>query len=179
MDIWTIDMGFLMLVVFFFFSVLLSFSQVTTSTFAGVKILNALSITETNELNFGSMGVLSSLGGTCILAPNGGRFATLGVHLSQNDPYSNAEYLVNGEPSYSYFITLPSNIIVTHTNYLYYLQITNLSSFCYSTGSIGVIGILNSQSGSDIFKIGGTINVSAGQYPGIYKGTFDVTVAYN
>jgi len=179
MVIWANDMSFLMMIVFVLFSSFLSISQVTKTTCAGTKILNVLSITETNELNFGSIGVLSTLGGTCVLSPNGTRIATMGVHLSQNDPYSNAEYIVTGESSYSYIITLPCSITVVHSNNLYTIQITNISSICASSGSVGVIGVLNSQSGSDTFKIGGTLNVAAGQYSGIYKGTFDVAVAYN
>lgn len=157
-----------------------SFAQVTETTDAGAKILTVLTISETMDLHFGTMGVLTGTGGTCILATDGTRTQTGGVNLSSLAPlHRNAEYLVTGEANYQYAITLPATITITHSNNINTMSIGNLLAKCASASANGLIGTLDALTGEDTFKVGGTLNVTAGQYPGVYTGTFDVTVAYN
>jgi len=157
-----------------------SIAQVTETTDAGAKILTVLTISENMDFHFGTMGVLTGTGGTCVLATDGTRTQTGGVNLSSLTPlHRNAEYLVTGEPNYQYVITLPASITITHANNINTMTINSLLAKCASATSNGLIGTLHASSGEDTFKVGGTLNVSAGQYPGVYTGTFDVTVAYN
>jgi len=58
------------------------------------------------------------------------------------------------------------------------MSIGKLKGKCATNAADGVQGTL-SAGGADTFTIGGTLNVSAGQAPVLYTGTFNVTVAYN
>jgi len=153
-------------------------AQLIQHTAAGAKILTVLTIAETSDLKFGSMGV-NSIGGSCILSTTGVRTQTSGVNLSQSDPYSVASYNVNGEAGYTFAISLPSSIIVTHiSSSNHTMTINALAARCNSTAVDGLVGTLD-QNGFDSFNVGGTLNVAASQYSGVYTGSFDVTVAYN
>ncbi len=155
-------------------------AQVTENTDAGAKILTVLTITETSDLHFGTMGVLAAQGGTCVLSTQGVRTATAGVNLSLLAPLKrNAAYTVTGEPTYTYAITLPATITITHTNNINTMTIDNLLARTASAAVDGLVGTLDVTNGDDTFTVGGTLNVAAGQVSGVYSGNFDVTVAYN
>ncbi|NVN93912.1 MAG: DUF4402 domain-containing protein [Bacteroidetes bacterium] len=153
-------------------------AQATKNTTAGAKIVAPITITETSSLNFGTMAVLASTAGTCVLSTQGVRTATGGVNLSAQTPIAaNAAYTVGGAISTTYAITLPSSITVsdlsTHT-----MTINSLLARTASAGTNGLTGTL-SGTGTDSFTIGGTLNVAAAQVAAVYSGTFNVTVAYN
>jgi len=158
-----------------------SMAQVTENTDAGAKILTALSIAEDLPMHFGTMGVLAGTGGTCVVTTAGIRSATAGVTLSALAPlFSLATYTVTGEPDYTYAITLPSTITVTHTNTINTMTIgTLLAKSTSGTESHTATGTLASIVGTESFTVGGTLTVTAGQLAGVYAGTFNVTVAYN
>jgi hypothetical protein len=158
-----------------------SMAQVTENTAAGAKILTALSIAEDLPMHFGTMGVLAGTGGTCVVTTGGLRSATAGVTLSMLAPlFSLATYTVTGEPLYTYAITLPSTITVTHTNTINSMTIDNLLAKSTSgSESHTATGTLEDVVGTESFTVGGTLNVDPGQLAGVYAGTFDVTVAYN
>jgi len=155
-------------------------SQVTENTAAGANILTALTITENEAMHFGTLGVLAGTGGTVVVSTAGVRSATAGVTLSSMAPlFSLAQYTVTGEPAYTYAITLPTDITITHTNGTNTMLIDELLAKSASgTEAWAATGTLDG-SGSETFTIGATLNVSAGQLAGVYAGTFDVTVAYN
>ena len=153
-------------------------AQATKNTTAGAKIVAPITISETSALNFGTMAVLASTAGTCVLSTQGVRTATGGVNLSAQTPIAaNAAYTVGGAINTTYAITLPSSITVsdlsTHT-----MTINNLLARTASAGANGLTGTL-SGTGTDSFTIGGTLNVAAAQVAAVYSGTFNVTVAYN
>ena len=153
-------------------------AQATKNTTAGAKIVAPISITETSSLNFGTMAVLASTAGTCVLSTQGVRSATGGVNLSAQAPVSaNAAYNVGGAISTTYAITLPSTITVTDGS-SHNMTIDNLLARTASAGANGLTGTL-SVTGTDSFTIGGTLNVTAAQVAAVYSGTFNVTVAYN
>lgn len=156
-------------------------AQVTENTAAGVKILTALSIVEDLPMHFGTMGVLAGTGGTCVVTTAGVRSATAGVTLSALAPlFSLATYTVTGEPLYTYMITLPADITVTHTDLSTTMTIDNLLAKSTSgTESHTATGTLVAVAGTESFTVGGTLTVAAAQLAGVYTGTFNVTVAYN
>ncbi|MEI6853890.1 MAG: DUF4402 domain-containing protein, partial [Bacteroidota bacterium] len=148
-----------------------SMAQVTENTDAKAKILTALTIAETQYLEFGSMGVLASTGGTCVVSVASARSATGGVTLSNlGATPSAAAYHVTGEPLYTYAITLPSTIAVTKVGGLgETMTIDNL--LAKSTAGVEshtATGTLIAIDGDDDFTVGGTLNVSAGQVSGAY-----------
>ncbi|MFZ4740022.1 MAG: DUF4402 domain-containing protein [Bacteroidales bacterium] len=153
-------------------------AQATKNTTAGAKIVAPISITETSPLNFGTMAVLASTAGTCVLSTQGVRTATGGVNLSAQTPIAaNAAYNVSGAISTTYAITLPSSITVTD-GASHNMTIDNLLARTTSAAANGLTGTL-SGTGTDSFTIGGTLNVAAAQVAAVYSGTFNVTVAYN
>ncbi|NVN93913.1 MAG: DUF4402 domain-containing protein [Bacteroidetes bacterium] len=153
-------------------------AQATKNTTAGAKIVAPISITETSPLNFGTMAVLASTAGTCVLSTQGVRTATGGVNLSAQTPIAaNAAYNVGGAISTTYAITLPSTITVTD-GAAHNMTIDNILARTASAGANGLTGTL-SVTGTDSFTIGGTLNVTAAQVAAVYAGTFNVTVAYN
>jgi hypothetical protein len=52
------------------------------------------------------------------------------------------------------------------------MTINNLTRF--NTADASIVS-----TGTDSFAVGGTLNIGATQIPGVYTGTFDVTVDYN
>jgi len=156
-------------------------AQVTESTTAGAKILTALSVVEVLPMHFGTMGVLAGTGGTCVVSTAGDRTATSGVTLSALAPlFTVATYTVTGEPLFTYAITLPADITVTHTNNTNTMSIDALLAKSTSgTESHTATGTLVTGTGTESFTVGGTLNVTAAQLAGIYSGTFNVIVAYN
>jgi len=156
-------------------------SQVTETTTAGARILTPLTIVEDLAMHFGTMGVQAGTGGTCVVSTDGVRSATDGVTLSALAPlFSLATYTVTGEPLFTYAITLPSSITVTHTNTSNSMTINSLLAKSTSgSESHSATGTLLVGTGTESFTVGGTLNVDAGQLSGTYSGTFDTTVAYN
>lgn len=154
-----------------------SLAQATESTSAAANIISPITIVEDNSLHFGSMSVLTGTGGTCVLSPvTGNRTPTGGVNLSTSGtPHSCAEYSVSGLADTNYAITLPGSITVTADTKN--LTISAIEAKVGS-GGLGTTGTLDAL-GGDTFKVGGTLNVPAGQAAGLYQGTFSVTVAYN
>jgi hypothetical protein len=157
--------------------------QVTTTnpTAAGARILTALSIVENLPMHFGTLGVAAGVAGTCVVSTAGERSATGGVNLSALAPlFSLATYTVTGEPLYTYLITLPDDITVTHTNTVNTMVIGTLLALPASgIESHTATGTLIAVAGTNSFTVGGTLNVGATQLAGVYAGTFNVTVAYN
>jgi hypothetical protein len=131
-------------------------------------------------MHFGTLGVLAGTGGTCVVSTAGVRSATSGVTLSAMAPlFSLATYTVTGEPTYTYAITLPATITVTKAVTLETMTIgTLLAKSTSGVESHTATGTL-AAGGTEAFTVGGTLTVIAAQVPGVYAGTFDVTVAYN
>jgi hypothetical protein len=152
-------------------------AQATENTEAAANIVIPIAITEDASLHFGTMAVLVGTGGTCVLSTEGDRSRTGGVNLSIQEPEAaNAAFSVSGEALTTYVITLPATITVSYnTNSM---TIGTLLARTTSAGADGLTGTLDGI-GEDAFTVGGTLTVAAGQVPGLYTGTFDVTVAYN
>lgn len=136
-----------------------------------------ITILETAPLNFGALIVLTDTSGTCVLSTLGSRSSTGGVILSANAPvYTNAAYTVGGEANTTYVIILPNTVTVTSATKT--MTIGNFLARPASAGVEGLTGTIGPR-GSDTFTVGGTLNVAVPKAAGLYKGTFNVTVAYN
>jgi hypothetical protein len=155
-------------------------AQLTVNNTAGVKILTALSIAQTQGLHFGSIAVKPAQGGTCVVTTGGVRSQTGGVSLSLLGPtFTVATYKVTGEPLYTYAITLPGSITVDDGNSNNMTIDGLLAKSTSGSESNTATGTLVTGTGTEDFAVGGTLNVSAAQAAGVYAGAFDVTVAYN
>ena len=144
----------------------------STTANANTTVIQAISISRTAHMNFGSVVAGGSLG-TVVLPASASptRSATGGTTLGSATVVSAAIFAISGEPNNTYAITLPSSP-VTITDGTNNMTVSNFTS------SPGGTGTLNG-SGLETVYVGGTLNVAANQVSGIYSGSFSVTVTYN
>lgn len=150
---------------------LLAQASASASVDSRVTVVEPIRIEKTVDLNFGN--VISGYNpGSLILAPDGTRLAN-GVQISNAVPgdVTPAEaVVVHGNNNYS--ISLPESF--TLFNQENPNQIITINQFT-------VEPVPNSVEGSDVLKIGATLNLEANQLPGFYTNSagFNVTVSYN
>lgn len=153
-------------------------------------IITKLSLVKTADLDFGNM-VTPTANETLTLDPQVTPICTPSgtlVHFGACQP---AEFYGYGESGYLININRPNvPITITNTNPLYpgtTMDITAVTldgdpNLTYVSGNMSANGVVRyriaSASGVFSFRIGGTLNVNAGQSPGLYQGSFDVSVKY-
>ena len=129
-------------------------------------------LVNTRALSFGKFAVQGS--GSVTLSPNGARSASGGVVLLISSPGASAEFTASdpdpARVSSAYIITLPSDGTVALTGSSGSMALNGFTSEPASTGMLS--------GGSQVFQVGATLSVSAGQPPGAYSGSFAVTVNY-
>lgn len=82
-------------------------------------------------------------------------------------PQKAAKFTVSGEADKTYTITLPDNMSV-----LFGANSLTVDNFSCSNGTGGTIGT------DDLFYVGAVLSVPSTAIPGLYQGSFSVTVAY-
>lgn len=147
-------------------------SAQTASTTASVDIENyALDITKNQDLSFGSIIPSASANGTMTLFSNGIVSTTGGVTSRSGSGYSPAAYTISGVPAATFSVTIaPGTVTLSGPG-----GAMIVSDFALDQAT----PITLDASGLAFFNVGATLYVNAGQLPGNYTGTFDVTVAYN
>ncbi|MFQ3181564.1 MAG: hypothetical protein ACI9Z4_001162 [Polaribacter sp.] len=155
-----------------------AFSQAAATATATATIIAPIAITNALDMNFGNLAVQAGgtgTSGTVVIAPAGTRTRTAGVTLpSTTGTFTAASFTIGGASGYTYVITIPSTgYIVTKATTL---ETMTVSAFTSSPSSTGIL-----KGGSETLNIGATLNVAAGQVPGVYTNAtgFDVTVNYN
>lgn len=128
-----------------------------------------VSVESTQPLAFGSFAAGN---GSVSISTAGVRTTTGEVVALSAHPGQPAQFLVTGDPNMTYAITLPADGTVTLSNGVTDMP---LSGFVSDPAGSGVL----SGSGSQVLSVGATLGVSAGQPPGSYSGSFNVTVNYN
>lgn len=141
-------------------------SDTATAT-ATVQFVTPLSITKTADLGFGI--VISGPGGNIFISPAGDQYRNNVEVLPGN--VSAAQFVVAGEPNRSYSLMLPESGSVTNGT-----DTLPLYTFSSTLGEANT-GIL-SATGSQTVGVGGNVGIGPNQAPGVYTGTFDVTVMY-
>ncbi len=147
-----------------------SSASVTIRTSA--EIVDPIKISKTVDLNFGSV-IGGYNPGSLILSPDGTRTAN-GVEISNSIPgeVNPAEAIIShGNNNYS--ITLPSTFSLFNSSNPSQTLIIDQFTWIPTPSSEG--------NGTDIVKIGATLNLEANQIPGSYSNPagFNVTVSYN
>jgi len=151
-----------------------SFSQASgTSTItARVKVVEPIMITKSVDLDFGNV-IGSFSNGTLTLDPDGIRTAN-GVYISNAVPgdVTAAEAIVTHNNN-NYSIGLPESFTLFNSENPDQFLLINQ----FTVQPLPFIG----EEGSDILKIGATLNLEANQLPGYYTNSagFNVTVSYN
>lgn len=158
-------------------------SATVTGTAAGAKLVIPMTLTQTSPLHFGTINVLTGLGGTVKLPSNSTiREFSSGVAASTVAPAAtNAAYTVAGTKSTTYGLTLPSTITVTATGGSATMTVSLLTArFANSASADAIVSTLDGN-GADNFTVGGTLTVpvAASAPGGVYAGVFNVTVDYN
>lgn len=156
------------------------FAQDSEQTDAGAKIVSALSITEVDDLHFGTMTIPTGaveleLSTSTVRTPDVPANITL---LSQAPVAQNAAYTVAGSANATYAITLPADGVVEITSGANSMDVDDFVAKTASAGIDGTTGTLDG-SGADSFVVGATLKLANGQAAGVYTGTFNVSVDYN
>jgi hypothetical protein len=164
-------------------------TQSTANTNASAKLIKVMSVAnaDTDGLDFGTIVLTGSGAGTVTMAAvNANRTygtdnaAAVGATQSPNT----AKYDVTGTPSETYALTLPNSVALTTATTATgvtsetAMTITDLKARFNTAGADAITSTLSS-TGTDSFAVGGTLNIKAAQIPGVYTGTFNVTVDYN
>lgn len=150
------------------------YAQETATATATATIVTPISITKTVDINFGTVAVQSTTGGTVVLSVGGVRSKTGGVTLpAVTGTVTAASFDIAGEPNYTYAITLPSSALTISSS-------SNSMTVTTFVSNPAVTGQLTA-GGTQTLKVGATLNVAAAQPSGVYVNPagFNVTVNYN
>lgn len=136
----------------------------TATANANAEIVAAISITEDTELNFGTI-VPGAAASTVQLTPAGG--VTCGAGLTCSGTTAAGAFTATGTAGYAVNIgVVASTTLTSGANNM------TLDSFAASAATATLTG------GTASFTVGGTLHVGASQAPGVYTGTYDVSVNY-
>lgn len=147
-------------------------SSASVSVRTSAEIVVPIKISKTVDLNFGSI-IGGSNPGSLILAPDGTRTAN-GIEISNSSPGDvNAAEAIISHGNNNYSITLPSTFSLFNSVNPSQTMVIDQFTVVPTPSSEG--------NGSDILKIGATLNLEANQTPGSYSNSagFNVTVSYN
>ncbi|HEY3348631.1 MAG TPA: DUF4402 domain-containing protein [Thermoanaerobaculia bacterium] len=150
-----------------------AFAQANTDTksaSATARVVAAIALTKTADLNFGDVVAGASLG-TVVMTPAGARSAVGGPTLGNGAGATAAAFSVAGVTGATYAITVPAAAITLNS-----APPGNTMTVDTWTGSKAT-GTLTA--GADTFTVGGTLHVAAAQVASTYTGTFNVSVNYN
>jgi spore coat protein U-like protein len=141
----------------------------TANANAAATIVTPIKITKTVDLNFGAI-VPSSTAGTVVVGYDNSRTGSGVTLISQLGTHSAASFTVTGEANASFYVSLPTEEALTISGGG--SETMTVSSFFHNaTGTLDGTGAEN-------FNVGATLAVAANQVPGLYNGTFNVTVTY-
>lgn len=156
----------------------ISFAQGTQATAnAGGRIIQPLKLTATQALEFGDIIKGQN---TVTVAADGSRTATntnllLTLTSGGKTPQA-AEFEIEGEPGLAYVVTYEPNVVLNGPDSatMSVESFTTNATLTLPNGSTE-----GTTAGKDTFNVGASLTVSADQKPGVYDGTFKVTVNYN
>jgi Domain of unknown function (DUF4402) len=145
---------------------------------AEVVVVRPLSFIEVANLHFGSI-LASNVAGSVVIAPTGARTRTGGVTLAGGTPRA-AEFAGMGTPNQRVDISLGSNAIWIYGpgNRM------RVRAFVIGSTPTAVLTTtprrfrIASNNGLFDFPVGATLDVGASQLPGIYTGTWAITLQY-
>jgi len=156
------------------------------------RVIRALTLAKTGELNFGTF-TSNTNGGYITITPSSlSEFAIVSsapttLALLENSAAQSGNKLasiphfdVGGESSFTYSITIDNKTDLTGPSGATAMTLT-LGAFS-SAGVSETTGLLSGNftgAGTDAFAVGGVLTVNPDQASGDYDGTFGVTVAYN
>jgi hypothetical protein len=147
-------------------------AQVNASATASATILAGISITKSQDMNFGRLNPGSG-GGTVVLSTAGVVTPSGDVTKLAGVTPTAATFSVAGETGYTFSITLPTTDYIINDGNSHEMTVNLFTSDPASTGTIA--------GGGTTLKVGATLTIATGQISGIYTNLtgFNVTVNYN
>lgn len=124
----------------------------------------ALFITNTGDLNFGTIMSLNTPQSVTISPENG---ATSGA-ININSERTRGTFLISGPANKSYNIVVPTSVNITYGGNS---MTADLTSYPATAGQLN-------NSGQDTLYIGGTLNIGSSQPAGEYTGTYTINIQY-
>lgn len=148
--------------------------EASASAQTSAYIVTPIAITKNVDLVFGNI-VPTAASGTVVISTEGERSFTggaLSFANSSGEPKA-AEFTVAGEIDATYSIALThASFVVKNANDVE-MTVNNIITTPTTTGNLN--------DGTQLIKVGATLNVNANQAPGLYTSTdaLEITVAYN
>ncbi len=135
---------------------------------ATAVIYQPVSIQKPADLNFGAMLATPSAG-KVVLGPEGARSATGGAVLASAAGVAATSFLVTGEPNATFSQTLPASVLIVSGS-----QSLLVDAFTTATPTTRLAA-----KGTLALHVDATLELAAKQAPGLYSGSFIMTVADN
>ncbi len=141
-------------------------------------VIRRLSFIKIDDLNFGRI-IPSNTAGTVVLAPTGTRTANNGIVLVSNT-HQPARFGGRGRNNQDVAISVSSNSILLNGPG----ASMRVRDFVIGSNPTVILGTaplrfsIVSPTGVFTFPVGGTLEVGANQAPGVYSGTWNITLDY-
>lgn len=146
-----------------------AYAATSATATATAEVLNTLTLTADTSLDFGQIAANS--GGTVTVNANSSVSTTGG--LVSTGTRAPATFTVTGSNNAVVVVTLPASAAtLTRSG-----GSETMSLDGFNTNPNGAIQ-LDGTSGQGTFQVGGTLHVASNQTPGVYSGTFAVSVEY-
>jgi len=155
-----------------FGSIFNSFAQATASATASATIVNPITISKIEDMNFGNIESNSS-SNAIVLTPSGSRSSTNGIILPHvTGLVSAASFKILGSGSYTFAITLPSSALIL-TSGENSMVVDEFTSNPSGKGTLSA--------GTQTINVGATLHIIELQPSGFYQSVspFEVTINYN
>ena len=137
------------------------------------RIINGIFIRKLQDLNFGTIGLITGGAGTATVNPNNDAITTTGGIMSMSGPiYSALFEAVSPSKSVVHIRVPKASTVVTRVGGTETMTVDNFTI----SGSANR-NVVAKEPFS--FSVGGTLRVKANQAEGLYVGTFDVDLQYN
>jgi hypothetical protein len=148
----------------------LSAAPATRSTTAEAAILSPLSVIKRADLDFGTLVVTGA--GTAVMDPVSGTLSATGSVIPAGTDAHPARFTATGSKNAVALIRLPKNpVLLTRVGGTETISVSTWTQDGTTNRRIPVSDTFD-------FAVGASLAVVAGQVPGTYSGTFDVTVQY-
>ena len=150
-------------------------APVTEQATARAEIVQALTVDNTSDLDFGKVALTGAAG--VVTVNPAGAVTTCDATLACYDTTSAASFDVTGSVNKALTVRLPAaNTILSNGT-------DDLVLSSYTTSAAAVAGetyytITLSATGTGTFSVGGTLAFDGTESDGVYTGTFDVAVDY-
>lgn len=146
-------------------------AQVTTVSDGNAIILNALSVTNVDELEFGEI-IAGPTAGTVTINPSTNARTTTGGAIAAGSSHHRATFYAAGVINRIFIVLMPTGSTTLTNGTGQTMTVNNWTR----SGTAGPLNL--GPTGVAVIYVGGRLNVGANQAPGVYTGTFDLTVIY-